>query len=48
MERKAYFLKVAKGEFLCQFALDSLKMRERFQIESAGMKVKDKRYIYSV
>lgn len=48
VEREAYFLKVVKGGFLCQFALDSLKMPERFQLESARMKVKKKSYIYSI
>lgn len=46
--REAYFLRILKGGFLCQVALDSLKMPESFQLESAGNKVKEKTYIYSV
>lgn len=44
--REAYFLRILKGGFLCQVALDSLKMPESFQLESAGNK--EKTYIYSV
>lgn len=45
MRREAYFLKVLKGEFLCQVALGYSKMPARFRLESAGMKVKEKTYL---